>query len=587
VVEPADTGSETKLLVVHGDTEARRSFTSGFQSAGFKVHAVVRAANAEKFIRTGGIGAVLLAVEEDMASFSTLREILEQVPGAPVIALLRAPGIEDVRAAFRLGAADVMSDESRVPEVVASVVTALGRKSETARMVTDIPVQEVAVIHGDESLRERYVGDITRLGHSATGVESTEHLRGGRGKKQPTMLLCSVKCWRESGPAFVRGLSEKSVHPRVIVVGTHRTLRSEDELRDSGVQLLLVDPVPALELERHFKFLLTEPPASEGLGSDDIDTQRKRREESSSGSSPGVAAASAGKGGSSSEGKAVSPMREEVLELAEKLRSGNARVSNISPIAMELQALCAEGPASMSELVEKIEQDPNLAAATLRASNSVAYRGMPRVIDIRAAGQRLGTRRLGEVAQTEAIKGVYGGRKQGWGRLLMKMWRHTVITAHAARLLGERLELTNQQAIYSMALLHNIGEVLIVDLYRKAEYEAPKDGIATGALLRDMNRRHSALGALLLKSWDFPPALSSIALAHHDPSTLPDGTPLSRHAWLIGALASVAMAGPTQYKEMPAGGPPLGMAATVLGIRSDEFEPIVDAAQKWWAAQGD
>jgi HD-like signal output (HDOD) protein len=254
---------------------------------------------------------------------------------------------------------------------------------------------------------------------------------------------------------------------------------------------------------------------------------------------------------------------------------------------MELQAMCAEGPVSMSELVEKIEQDPNLAAATLRAANSVAYRGMPRVIDLYAAGQRIGTRRLGEVSQTEAIKGVYQGRKDGWGKLLMKMWRHTVTTAHAARLLGEHLDLPNQGAIYSMALLHNIGEVLIVDLYRKADYEAPEDGIASGPLVKDMNSRHAALGALLLKSWDFPPALSSIALAHHDPSDLSDGTPLARHAWLIGALSSVAMAGPTLYKEVPDGGPPLPTAATVLGIRVDEFDRIIEAAHKWWTSQGD
>jgi len=586
LVQPIDTSSETKLLLIHGDTETRRSLTSGFQAAGYKVHAVVRAANAEKFIRAGGIGAVLLSIEEEMASFGTLREVLQQVPSAPVIALMQAPCFEDVRAAFRLGAADVLTDGVRVTEVLSSVVTALGRE-ETSRMVADIACQQVAVVHGDDSLRERYVREITRLGHSVTGVESTDQLRGGRGKKPLTILLCSVKCWRENGPAFVRGLAEKSAHPRVLVVGTHRTLRNEEELRDSGVQLLLVDPVPTLEMERQFQFLLTEPPASEGLGNEDVDTQRKRRAQSSSATSSAGAPVSAGENGGSKSRKAVSPLRDEVLELAERLRSGNARVSNISPVAMELQALCAEGPASMSELVEKIEQDPNLAAATLRASNSVAYRGMPRVIDIRAAGQRLGSRRLGEVAQTEAIKGVYSGRKQGWGRLLMKMWRHTVITAHAARVLGERLELPNQQAIYSMALLHNIGEVLIVDLYRNAKHEAPEDGIATGPLLQDMNRRHSALGALLLKSWDFPPALSSIALSHHDPSDLPAGTPLSRHAWLIGAIASVAMAGPTKYKEVTAAGPPLGMAANALGMRSDEFEPVVDNAHKWWASQGD
>jgi HD-like signal output (HDOD) protein len=400
------------------------------------------------------------------------------------------------------------------------------------------------------------------------------------------MLLFSLKCWRESGPDYVRKLAGKNAHTRVILIGSARTLRSEDELRSSGVQLLLVDPVPSLELDRHFQALLTEPPAVDGVGDEDIDTQRRQREPEQRLSSRKSTSAEASRQAKTVRGS-ISPMRAEVVELAETLRSGRARVSNISPVAMELQAMCAEGPASMKELVVKIEQDPNLAAATLRASNSVAYRGMPRVVDLYAAGQRLGTRRLGEVSQTEAIKGVYRGAGKGWGRLLTRMWRHTVTTAHASRLLGERLDLPNQGAIYTMALLHNLGEVLIVDLYQKGGHESPDSGIATGALVHDMNNRHSALGALLLKSWDFPPALASIALAHHDPSDLPDGTPLARHAWLIGALARVAMKGPTKYKDVPDAGPPLPAAAAVLGIRAEEFERTIELAHKWWVSQGE
>jgi HD-like signal output (HDOD) protein/DNA-binding response OmpR family regulator len=586
VAQDTEAGSQGRLLLIHQDTEIRRDLTSGFQSAGYKVHAVVRMTSADKFLEGEQLDFIVAALDEGTGGFSVLRELRAKAPAVPSIALLHEGQFEDVRAAFRLGAHDVLKDPPRVAEIIASMGSLDPEATGSSTRVTDIAVQDVAVIHGDSSRRAMYVAGVGRLGHSVTGVASTDELRGGRGKSHPTILLFSVKCWRVSGVAFVRSLAEKGAATRVIVVGTHRTLRGEDELRAEGVQALLVDPVASLELDRQFQLLLGGSPAAEALGTEDVDTQRKSKARGSKSSEGGAKAAGRGAARSSSK-PGGSPMREEVLELAQALRSGRARVSNISPVAMELQAMCAEGPPSMSELVEKIEQDPNLAAATLRAANSVAYRGMPRVIDIRAAGQRIGTRRLGEVAQTEAIKGVYQGRKDGWGPLFMKMWRHTVTTAHAARLLGEHLDMPNQGAIYSMALLHNIGEVLIVDLYRKAEYEAPKDGIASGPLVKDMNSRHAALGALLLKSWDFPPALSSIALAHHDPSELPDGTPLSRHAWLIGAMSSVAMAGPTLYKEVPDGGPPLPTAVTVLGTGIDEFDRIMEAAHKWWSSQGD
>ena len=570
-----------ELLLIHEDTDVRRALTSAFQSVGYKVNAVVRSSNAEKFISEGKISAVLLAIEGGEECFPGLRELKSRVPDAPYVVMMKEASRDDLRACFRLGVSDVLEDPPRAAEAVSSMSAAREVERGRCALVASIPAQTVAIIHGDKESRERYVVELNRLGHSVVAGEETEDIRVGRGRKHPSMLLFSAKCWRSEGPAYVRKLAAKGAQTRVIVVGTARTLRGEEELRESGVQVLLVEPVPALELDRQFEILLSEPPAVDGLGTEDLDTQRR------------AADAAKTAGGRSSERRESSgevtnsPMRAEVVELAETLRSGRARVSNISPVAMELQAMCAEGPSSMKELVEKIEQDPNLAAATLRAANSVAYRGMPRVIDLYAAGQRLGTRRLGEVSQTEAIKGVYKGGGKGWGRLLTRMWRHTVTTAHAARLLGERLDLPNQGAIYTMALLHNLGEVLIVDLYRKGGHEPPEGGIASGALLHDMNHRHSALGALLLKSWDFPPALASIALTHHDPSDLAEGTPLARHAWLIGALASSVMSGAAKYKETPDGGPPLPTAAAMLGIRVEDFERTAELAHKWWAAQGD
>ncbi|MBJ94993.1 MAG: hypothetical protein CMP23_11055 [Rickettsiales bacterium] len=579
MAEASSSSTVGKLLLIHEDTDVRRSLTAAFQGVGFKVHAVVRISNARKFITEGQIRAVVLSQEAGPDYFPELRVLLSELPKAAFVVLMDEASDQDVRACFRLGVGDVLGDPPGPLEVLASVLSLLKRDGPRAGLVASGEAQHVALIHADEKAREAYVDGLSRLGHFVSSADETAGIRVAAGRRHPSMLVFSVNCWLDGGPAYVRRLAAKNADTRVILLGSARSLRREEELRASGAQQLLVEPVPALELDRWFVELLDEPPAAEGLGDEDVDTQRRAAKASSS--------VARDRSGARTARRGDEPLRDEVVQLAESLRSGNARVSNLSPVAMELQAMSMDGQASMPELVEKIEQDPNLAAATLRSANSAAYRGMPRVIDLHAAGKRLGTRRLSEVAQTEALKGIYKGRTKGWGPLLTRMWRHTVVTSHAARLLGERLELPSQGAIYTMALLHNIGEVLIVDLYRKSKKEAPKDGIATGSLVEDMQLRHCALGALLLKSWSFPPALVSIALKHHDPSDLAEGTPLARHAWLIGALAAVAMDGPTRYKDTPDWGPPLPRAAAVLGIRQEEFERTVEQAHEWWAAQGD
>ena len=275
-------------------------------------------------------------------------------------------------------------------------------------------------------------------------------------------------------------------------------------------------------------------------------------------------------------------VRAQLHGLANDLRSGNANLKDISPVAIELQGLVGDPETTLPKLVEKIEQDPKLAAAILKASNAAAYRGMPNVLDLESAGRRLGTRRLGEIAQTEALRSAFTSGVKGWSRLLSRMWRTTVVTAQTARDIAEKLGERNLGAVYTMALFHNLGEVLIIDLYQKLGYKAPRTGIADGALEREMDAQHTALGTLLLRSWRMPPSIAAIAFHHHDPGQLPAGTPVCRHAWMIGGAYRAVVEAGYEYKKTKNEGPPVAAAAAALGIKPEMFTDAAEAAIARW-----
>ena len=448
--------------------------------------------------------------------------------------------------------------------------------------------EHILVVEEDPDLLDRHLAAIDRVGHYGHGLLGLQEAHSRRGRMTPALILFSVDAWEEGGPDLIKAFAEKEKPCRVLVVGDHHALGRSPEYIDQGAQGVLLEPLSTAELDRAIDGLMLGPPADVLRAAED---EARRVEASPDPLAKPKAGDGDGDGDEADDpdaGRRKRRVRNKILKLADTLRKGEAQVSNISPVAMELQGLCAgdEAP-SLSALVTKIEQDPNLAGAVLRASNTAAYRGMPSVVDLVAAGRRLGTRRMGEVAQMEAIKGAFVARKgSGWSRLLSRMWRNTVTTAHTARIVATDLGIAARGEIYSMALFHNLGEVLIADLYRQLGEPAPRTGYATGALREDMDRQHAALGALLLKSWGMPLTLARIAFAHHDPSVLPSGTPLSRHAWMIGgAFRAVVDAGYEYKAPSHDEGPPVASAAAVLGVSTNTFKEAAEEAIEWWTGR--
>ncbi|MCP4872013.1 MAG: HDOD domain-containing protein [Proteobacteria bacterium] len=435
-----------------------------------------------------------------------------------------------------------------------------------------LPVH-IIVIDEDDARREENARTVDRIGHRCTAVDTVAEIISRRGRLNPDLLLVSEAAWGDGCREYVRDMSSKG-GLRVLILGNERTMGRTPELLDQGSQGVLMFPLSTAELDRAVEALMIGPPAQVVFTG----------EVSAVADEPVEQIAEGPKLSEEEKDEKQAKMREQIAGLAGDLRSGKARLSEISPVAMELQGLCAsDEPPSLGRLVQKIEQDPNLATSVLKASNTAAYRGMPAVLDLKAAGRRLGTRRMGEVAQMEAIKGAFTAKTaSGWSKILAKMWRTTVTTAHACRMMADRVGGAGRGEIYSLALFHNLGEILVIDLYRKMGEKAPRDGFASGGLREDMDKMHADLGALLLRSWGMPTSVAAVAMAHHDPSKLPSGTPLTRHAWLIGGTHRAVVEAGFAYKKPHEEGPPLEVAAAVLGVPGDAFREVAELSMEWW-----
>ncbi len=419
----------------------------------------------------------------------------------------------------------------------------------------------VLVISTNDELRRRVLEAVGRAGHAGIGVRTVQQAGGRQGRMAANLVVLDRKAWEAGGDSLIR-----EEGPRLLMVADPAAMRRKLVFEESGIEWMLTTPVSDLEL-----FIAID----EVLG-------RERRRPVSKGRTSGPEAAPPDS--ESREGDESSPAEvvAAVHKLANALRAGKASLSNISPVAVDLQGVVGDPDMGVADVIAKVERDPKLVAELLRAANSAAYRGMPKVLDLGDAGRRLGTRRLGEIAQREALRGAFRSPHKGWARVLGRMWRNTVVTAEAARTLGERMELRNLGALYTMGLFVDIGQVLVVDMARGLGWSPPADGVPRGQLALELKGRHAALGTLLLKSWGLPASMLAISLHHHDPGKLPSGTPVARHAWLLAGVSSAVSAAGFEPWEGEYGGPDPKLAAAALGIPVEWLTTAVGSAMDDW-----
>jgi HD-like signal output (HDOD) protein len=128
-------------------------------------------------------------------------------------------------------------------------------------------------------------------------------------------------------------------------------------------------------------------------------------------------------------------------------------------------------------------------------ANSSFFGGLARVGTIEAAVQRLGMRRLVEVALVCAQKAQYGSPDPLIAGYLDHLWRHALGCAFGARWLAERCGLAELAGeAFVAALLHDIGELLLLEV---------------------LDAMHAEQGARLIEAWNLPESYAHVARTHH------------------------------------------------------------------------
>ena len=204
-------------------------------------------------------------------------------------------------------------------------------------------------------------------------------------------------------------------------------------------------------------------------------------------------------------------IEEEYVKNVEELPS--------SPhIALEVFMLAQDVECNFQKLADKINRDPSLTANMLRMANSVVYGYMKKISSIRDMIVRLGLENVKLIAITSASSVLLKPSKEAYGLAYGALWRHSYATAVLASIIGRYAEVENGATLYTAALLHDVGKVILdrplqVEILKRVPPEREMKFVDFEDYILHTN--HAKVGMALLESWGLPEDICIPVGYHH------------------------------------------------------------------------
>jgi HD-like signal output (HDOD) protein len=190
-----------------------------------------------------------------------------------------------------------------------------------------------------------------------------------------------------------------------------------------------------------------------------------------------------------------------------------------------LAALVVREDWSVAEAAHLVEFDPALTGRLLRMANSAATAGLAPVATVRDAILRVGIGPVLAFATASGLKKQLRRALPEYGLSEGQLWRHAVASALAAELLAGQSRVTVPPEVFTAALLHDVGKIVLARFldaeHLRALAAARKDGGASSldAEIEVLGANHAELGGIIATHWTLPDRLAAGITHHHAPAS--------------------------------------------------------------------
>jgi len=223
-------------------------------------------------------------------------------------------------------------------------------------------------------------------------------------------------------------------------------------------------------------------------------------------------------------------------------------IPSLPEIVTRVMELVQDPNSSAAQLSKVIAHDTGLTSRVLKLVNS-AYYGFPKQISsIQHAIMILGFTTIRGLVLSSTIFKIFAPKNDKIKVLdYKKLWRHSLTTAIAAKKIDKFLHLQEQDDIFSAAILHDIGKI-ILDQYDHENYVSalqeapyPMDNRIMLAEKRYCSINHQDIGYLIADEWNLPSGLTNVIHYHHYPLEALDNKQLTSIVYVGNIISHIAL----------------------------------------------
>ncbi len=221
-------------------------------------------------------------------------------------------------------------------------------------------------------------------------------------------------------------------------------------------------------------------------------------------------------------------------QLLQKFRASDYRPPALPTIAQQVIQLSNNMGATFEQFCEVIESDPVFAARILRISRSALYTRRGEIRSVQQAVLRLGIETLRDIVIEDALN-MHVFRCREYEGTMERLRRHSVVTAHLARRIADRVNVRGEY-VFLCGLLHDIG--IAVTLLAISDQVRPRPSF--DSLQGELHIAHPKLSSTLVTMWELPHQVHTVVACHHEIAARGFPDPLAACVCLAEELANQA-----------------------------------------------
>jgi len=271
--------------------------------------------------------------------------------------------------------------------------------------------------------------------------------------------------------------------------------------------------------------------------------------------------------------------------MSQELKNITSRLSSFPSLpgaAVKLLALVDDPEINVAAVEHVLRQDPGLTANLLKLANS-AYFGIPtRIGSVRQAVLLLGLKRLIQMVIVSCVSALMNKPVNGYDLSPGELWRHSIAVTVAAEGLVKDLNIEAAEEIFTAALLHDIGKLILGDFVRD-DFEKIEEILAQGISFEAAENRvlgvnHADIGSEILRKWSLPAELVAAVRWHHNPESAGQADRMLDIVHVANVLCRMIGVGAgrdgLQYR-------PAEAAIERLGLKTHHLEKVASQTMQW------